>query len=351
MYLDTFVHASEPEVEEDGEQDGDQRQIDRFQRMIVSYRFSVAVPDFMKIAITSLTMHSSVNVVTPKGVRSGSISDITISSNIEDDGAYSKVDVKLEETVMVKHGCCENMTLSASNQPVNIFSIEDGTGGGAGSVHIGYQVPTTANSQIVTAVSWHIALIPVTPGVRYFINFWHSTRTELGFYGPGTSNNPTVLSVISSGAVTKISGSPTQTLFDAYTVIAPAGAAYMAFNIKSNSEATSVYNFLTIWANNPGAPYLNDVLILQTLTGNVTNVKVTAYIPFDSWGDIYYNGSGGGAANVLLVSGITPDQLKNGYVYNGVPSTGGASATHPFLVKAKNYSAGYGFSQTKTSHT
>jgi hypothetical protein len=315
MYLDTFVHTSEPEVEQDGEQDGNNRDIDSYQRMIVSYRFSLIVPDFLKIAITSLQLHTVVNVVTAKGVRKGTIDSMTISSTVEDNGAYSKVDVKFEQTMMVKHGCCDFMALSNVNLPVNIL---DPT-----FIKPGFLLPDTTNSSIISDINWTLALIPVTPGVRYYIYNWNTVRGELGFYGPGTPTSPTALPVINSGPKTKISGMP-----GAYTTIAPVGSAYMAFTIKSDEELPAIYTPLQVWAANPGKPYM---IKAQTFTATTTNI--TAGIPAGSWGNVYTSATQGGVYS-LVISSLTPQQLISGIVVAGNLGW--------WKVEALNYNTNYG---------
>lgn len=298
MYLDTFVHASEPEVEASGDPDGNNREIESYQRMIVSYRFSVAVPDFLKIAITSLQLHTEVTVTTPKGVRSGSIDAMTTASSIEDNGAYSKVDVKLEQVVMVKHGCCDFMTLSGSNVAINIFD--------ATMVKNGFLVEPGVNHPIISSAGWGMALVPVTPGVRYYINNWNSERSELGFFGPGSPTNPTALPVISSGGVTKIAG-----MQGSYTAIAPAGAYFMAFNIKTFEENASIYAPLNLWVSNPGTVYM-----IRAQTLSTTSTKITAGIPSGTWGNVYGSATSGGAYTLLGAS-LKPSELISGVTIEG----------------------------------
>lgn len=316
MYLDTFVHASEPEIEVSGEPDGDNREIEGYQRMIVSYRFSLAVPDFLKIAITSLQLHTSVTVTTAKGVRTGIIDAMTTTSSIEDNGAYSKIDVKLEQVVMVKHGCCDFLTLSGSNIHVNLFD--------PANIKVGFYIPGGINQSIVADPSLTMVLLPTTPGVRYYINNWTSSLSELGFYGIGSPNNPTALPVISSSAVSKISG-----MSGAYTVVAPSGAAYLGFNIKNSIEPNSVYESLQLWASNPGTVYM-----IRAQTLSTTSTKITAGIPQGTWGNIYGSTTMGGIYT-LVGSSLKPSELLAGVTVEGNLSW--------WKVEALSYNNNYGF--------
>lgn len=111
MYIDSFIHASDPEVEEDGERDGNDMLIPTFQRMIVRYRFSAIVPDYMKIAIVSLQLHDNVWITTENETRSGRADRLSTSTSIDDNGAYSTIDAIIDQYVMVKKACCSNIDL------------------------------------------------------------------------------------------------------------------------------------------------------------------------------------------------------------------------------------------------
>lgn len=111
MYIDSFIHASDPEVEEDGERDGNDMLIPTFQRMVVRYRFSAIVPDWMKIAIVSLQLHDNVLITTENETRSGRADRISTSTSIDDNGAYSIIDAIIDQYVMVKKACCSNIDL------------------------------------------------------------------------------------------------------------------------------------------------------------------------------------------------------------------------------------------------
>lgn len=109
LYIDSFIHASEPEVEEDGERDGNDMLIPTFQRMVVRYRFSAVVPDFIKIALVSMQIHDNIFIATENNTRSGKVERMSSSATVGDGGAYSTLDVVLEQYVLVKNSCCTNM--------------------------------------------------------------------------------------------------------------------------------------------------------------------------------------------------------------------------------------------------
>lgn len=115
IYLDTFIHTGEPEIEEDGERDGEDTLIPTFQKMTIKYKFTALVPDFLKIAITSMQIHEEVYLTTGNGVRTGKIERMTTTVTVESGGAYSTVDVSLEQLIMSRDACCENMVVEDGN--------------------------------------------------------------------------------------------------------------------------------------------------------------------------------------------------------------------------------------------
>jgi hypothetical protein len=109
-YLDTFITASEPEIEVDGEKDGNDVLIPTFQKMIIPYRITVVVPDFLKRALMLMQMHDTVIITTKQGIRSGAVENITVTSALEANGGLSTVDIVFQEDLaIVKKGCGENM--------------------------------------------------------------------------------------------------------------------------------------------------------------------------------------------------------------------------------------------------
>lgn len=111
LYLDTFIHASEPELTEDGARDGNDELITTFQKVVIPYRITVLVPDFVKKALCVMPMHDVIKVVTKRGVRAGSLESVKINTALEVSGALSVVDILFNADVaMVKKGCADNMT-------------------------------------------------------------------------------------------------------------------------------------------------------------------------------------------------------------------------------------------------
>lgn len=110
LYVDTFIHASEPQITEEGAKDGNDEQIITFQKIVIPYRITIEAPDFLKKALHTLPMHDIVNVQTKKGVREGNIENLKVTSTLEAFGALSVVDLLFsDDLVIVKKGCPDNM--------------------------------------------------------------------------------------------------------------------------------------------------------------------------------------------------------------------------------------------------
>jgi hypothetical protein len=110
VYLDTFITASEPEIEEDGTRDGNDELIPTFQKAIIRYRVTFEAPDFLKKALTIMQMHDQIKLTTKNNIRAGIVRRINVTSALEANGGLSIVDLLFEETIaMVKKGCAQNM--------------------------------------------------------------------------------------------------------------------------------------------------------------------------------------------------------------------------------------------------
>lgn len=110
LYLDTFIHASEPEITEDGVRDGNDDLIITFQKVVIPYKITVTVPDFLKKALSVMPLHSVIKMVTKQGLRSGSLEAVKISNALEAFGGLSVVDILFNDNIsIVKKGCADNM--------------------------------------------------------------------------------------------------------------------------------------------------------------------------------------------------------------------------------------------------
>lgn len=105
IYLDTFVHVSEPEIEEEMEKDGNDKDVPVFQKLIVRNRMQVMLPDFLNIALSASQLHDEITVTTEQGKRKGFVDRLTLSSAVEDNGSYITTDILLEQDLLVKTNC------------------------------------------------------------------------------------------------------------------------------------------------------------------------------------------------------------------------------------------------------
>lgn len=87
IYLDTFIHDCEPEIEEEGERDGNNNLIPTFVKMTFKYKAEATVPEYIKNALTSIQLHNRVYVLW--GFRGGYVQKIVVTSQTDETGAYS----------------------------------------------------------------------------------------------------------------------------------------------------------------------------------------------------------------------------------------------------------------------
>jgi hypothetical protein len=149
LFLDTFIHVSEPEIIEEGERDGNGDTVPTFVKGIRRYRLAEMVPDFLKVALVLMQMHDKISLTTPFGHRTGEILKMTTNTQTEQGGAFSVVEIVFEEDLaMIKKGCADNMGTAAGPPPppppppVQTFdtiltfeaSVEDNEAGVGGTV-------------------------------------------------------------------------------------------------------------------------------------------------------------------------------------------------------------------------
>jgi hypothetical protein len=110
LYLDTFVHASEPEITQDGKRDGHDELIITFSKVVIPHRITVIVPDFLKKALFVMPLHSTIELRTKNAIREGALENIKLTSALEANGALSVVDILFtSEIAIVSKGCPDNM--------------------------------------------------------------------------------------------------------------------------------------------------------------------------------------------------------------------------------------------------
>ena len=114
VYFDTFIHTSEPEVEEEAERDGNNNAIPTFSKLTIKQKIEILVPDFIKIALMTLQLHEEIFVF-EQNKRSGKIDRIKINPTTEDGGAFSTVEVILETDILTKTQCENNKQATNAN--------------------------------------------------------------------------------------------------------------------------------------------------------------------------------------------------------------------------------------------
>lgn len=104
VYFDTFIHESEPTIEEETETDGFGNKIPTFQKMVIKQKIEVIVPDFLKIALVSMQMHENV-LVYEQNKRFGKIDRTYISPTSEDNGSFATIEMNFETDILMKDSC------------------------------------------------------------------------------------------------------------------------------------------------------------------------------------------------------------------------------------------------------
>ena len=111
LYLDTYLTASEPEYLTVVEKDGQEEPIETFVKIIVKYRLSAYVPDYLKIAIFMIHLHDNKYIYLENGTREGVMKNTEITAALQPDGAYSTIEILFEQDqILVKPQCGETMT-------------------------------------------------------------------------------------------------------------------------------------------------------------------------------------------------------------------------------------------------
>ena len=111
LYLDSFIHASEPIYEVAGDNDGLNEFHASFKKLMVKYRVSAMVPDYIKVALFAFHLHENQTFYSERGLREGDIKNYEITSQIQQpDGALSIVEVMFEQiSLLVNTNCPEAM--------------------------------------------------------------------------------------------------------------------------------------------------------------------------------------------------------------------------------------------------
>lgn len=110
VYLETYIHAALPEIDEAVKKDGFGSEIPTFQRMSLRYKFSEVVPDFLKVALVSLQMQDHVFIETGNE-RSGDIKRVLVSVDPDENTGLNIVDITFEDDILIKTACKNDKSL------------------------------------------------------------------------------------------------------------------------------------------------------------------------------------------------------------------------------------------------
>lgn len=107
LYLPSFIANNAEELVEEVTQDGAGNEILEFQKIIYKYKFSEAVPDFLKTALVFMVLHKHKTFSDEKALRTFDINRMRIITQSIGSGAYSFVDITIErDQVLLATACC-----------------------------------------------------------------------------------------------------------------------------------------------------------------------------------------------------------------------------------------------------
>ena len=107
IYLDTFIHTSEPEIEEETEPDGNNNLNPTFSKLVIKQKIEVLVPDFVKIALMTLPMHEEIKVF-DQNKREGKIDRTKVTPTTVANGAFATLEIVFETDILTKTLCDDN---------------------------------------------------------------------------------------------------------------------------------------------------------------------------------------------------------------------------------------------------
>ena len=107
IYLDTFIHTSEPEIEEETEPDGNNNLNPTFSTLVIKQKMEILVPDFLKIALMTLPMHEEIKVF-DQNKREGKIDRTKVTPTTVANGAFATLEIVFETDILTKTLCDEN---------------------------------------------------------------------------------------------------------------------------------------------------------------------------------------------------------------------------------------------------
>ena len=114
VYLDTFIHVSEPEVEEETVTDGYGGKIPTFSKLTVKQKMVVHVSDFLKNALMTIMLHDDVYIF-EQNKREGRVDRKQVTPTADEGGAASTVEIVLETDILTKTECEQNKVATNEN--------------------------------------------------------------------------------------------------------------------------------------------------------------------------------------------------------------------------------------------
>lgn len=183
LYLDTFITASEPVYIQKGENDGYDEFHANFHKLIIKYRLSCPVPDYIKVALYAMYLHENKYLFTENNLREGVIKNLEVAGTLSSDGALTFMELLFEQmSLQVKTSCEVNMLPPEGFEIIDTPALDTGfcEATGAVTVHITEDIPDDTFGELWGSTGGpYVLAIP-------FISRADLLAGWIGSVGPGT---------------------------------------------------------------------------------------------------------------------------------------------------------------------
>lgn len=113
FYTEAQCYTSNPVYEEEGERDINDQLKPTFKKLIINWVLTDLVPDYLKIALTSLQMHD--NIIIKTGHREGRANRVSVEIGEENNFGMSSITINIEQDIISQRACDSNINKLPSN--------------------------------------------------------------------------------------------------------------------------------------------------------------------------------------------------------------------------------------------
>ena len=108
FYTEAECYTVQPLYEEEGERDINDEFVSTFKKLIINWMLTDLVPDYLKIALTSLQMHDNVEIKTKS--RFGKANKVSVEIGEENTFGLGSITISIEQYVITQRSCNNNIT-------------------------------------------------------------------------------------------------------------------------------------------------------------------------------------------------------------------------------------------------